>query len=128
MTAYETILRTVLCFSLFFNISFYRFNVAQIKTRNVVERAFGVWKRRFPCLDMKLQHKKEHAIKIITACAALHNLGRKLCDPCPPSEPQLPASRAQPRRQPVQVPAAPSPQNTVSGLDMRNRIVARSFT
>ncbi|CAN8003295.1 unnamed protein product, partial [Ixodes pacificus] len=47
---------------------------AHIKTRNSVERAFGIWKRRFPCLDMKLQHKPRRAVQIITACAALHNL------------------------------------------------------
>lgn len=25
-----------------------RYNRAQIKTRNIVERTFGIWKRRFP--------------------------------------------------------------------------------
>jgi hypothetical protein len=28
-----------------------RYNVAQIRTRNTVERMFGVWKRLFPCLS-----------------------------------------------------------------------------
>ncbi|CAN7943386.1 unnamed protein product, partial [Ixodes pacificus] len=51
-----------------------RYQKAHIKTRNSVERAFGIWKRRFPCLDMKLQHKPRRAVQIITACAALHNL------------------------------------------------------
>lgn len=26
------------------------YNESHIRTRNVVERAFGVWKRRFPCM------------------------------------------------------------------------------
>lgn len=33
------------------------YNCAQIKTRNCVERAFGVLKRRFPCLRMGLRVK-----------------------------------------------------------------------
>ncbi|CAN7977082.1 unnamed protein product, partial [Ixodes persulcatus] len=54
-----------------------RYNKAQIRTRNSVERAFGVWKRRFPCLDMRLQYRTRRSCAIITACAALHNLGRE---------------------------------------------------
>ena len=34
-----------------------RYNYAHIRTRNVVERAFGVLKRRFPCLRMGLRVK-----------------------------------------------------------------------
>ncbi|KAG0442235.1 hypothetical protein HPB47_015755 [Ixodes persulcatus] len=51
-----------------------KYQKAHIRTRNSVEQAFGVWKRRFPCLDMRLQHKPERSAVIITACAALHNL------------------------------------------------------
>ncbi|XP_064486106.1 putative nuclease HARBI1 [Ornithodoros turicata] len=57
-----------------------RYNTARIKTRNVVERVFGVWKRRFSCLDMKLQTKVKTSVTIITACAALHNIARKMND------------------------------------------------
>jgi hypothetical protein len=34
-----------------------KYNSAQIRTRNPVERAFGVLKRRFPCLRMGLRVK-----------------------------------------------------------------------
>ena len=34
-----------------------RYNSSQIRTRNTVERAFGVLKRRFPCLKMGLRVK-----------------------------------------------------------------------
>lgn len=34
-----------------------RYNYSQIRTRNPVERAFGVLKRRFPCLRMGLRVK-----------------------------------------------------------------------
>lgn len=32
------------------------YNEAQIRTRNTIERMFGVWKRRFPCLSQKLSN------------------------------------------------------------------------
>ncbi|CAN7949971.1 unnamed protein product, partial [Ixodes pacificus] len=56
------------------NAAPYRYQAAHLKTRNSVERAFGVFKRRFPCLDMRLQYKAERSALIITACAALHKL------------------------------------------------------
>lgn len=34
-----------------------RYNYAQIRTRNPVERSFGLLKRRFPCLQMGLRIK-----------------------------------------------------------------------
>jgi hypothetical protein len=33
------------------------FNESQIRTRNVVERSYGVWKRRFPALAMGLRRR-----------------------------------------------------------------------
>ncbi|XP_064475769.1 putative nuclease HARBI1 [Ornithodoros turicata] len=60
-----------------------RYNTSHIKTRNSVERTFGVWKRRFPCLRMKLQNKIERSAAIVCACAALHNVACALNDPCP---------------------------------------------
>uniref|UniRef100_A0A1S4LIH3 Uncharacterized protein n=2 Tax=Ixodes scapularis TaxID=6945 RepID=A0A1S4LIH3_IXOSC len=53
------------------------YNKAYIKTRNSLERALGVWKRRFPCTDMRLLNKPMRSAAIITACATLHNLGQK---------------------------------------------------
>lgn len=111
------------------NLIIRRYNTAQIKTRNTVERAFGIWKRRFPCLDMKLQHHPDNAITIITACAALHNLGRKLSDPCPPCQTQ--SSNLVPRVPPRQCslpPPPPPPRNTNNGLHARNQLVADYFS
>ncbi|KAG0416382.1 hypothetical protein HPB47_006462 [Ixodes persulcatus] len=71
-----------------------KYNKAQIKTRNSIERAFGVWKWRFPCLHMRLQHKPERSAAIITACAALHNLGRHLLDPLSASCAPAPTAKA----------------------------------
>lgn len=52
------------------------FNEAQIRTRNVVERTFGIWKRRFPCLSTGLRCKLPLAQDIIIATAVLHNIAR----------------------------------------------------
>ncbi|CAN7939195.1 unnamed protein product [Ixodes hexagonus] len=101
-----------------------KYNKAHIKTRNSIERAFGVWKRRFPCLDMRLQHKPERSAAIITACAALHNLGRQLLDPCPPAVPLPPLPRPR-RRRPLQaLPQLPP----ATGTNVRSTIIARNFT
>ncbi|KAB0799452.1 hypothetical protein PPYR_07332 [Photinus pyralis] len=51
-----------------------RFNEAQIRTRNVIERAFGVWKRRFPVLALGLRLQLPTVQDIIMATAILHNI------------------------------------------------------
>ncbi|XP_060524763.1 putative nuclease HARBI1 [Cylas formicarius] len=51
------------------------YNSSQIRTRNVVERLFGVWKRRFPCLAKGLGTKLETTCVIVVACAVLYNIG-----------------------------------------------------
>lgn len=50
------------------------YNESHIRTRNTVERAFGVWKRRFPALSLKLRIKKDRVQDTIVAAAVLHNL------------------------------------------------------
>ncbi|XP_064485989.1 putative nuclease HARBI1 [Ornithodoros turicata] len=50
-----------------------RHNKAHVKTRNSVERAFGVWKKRLPCLRSKLCTKLDTRTAIIVAVAVLYN-------------------------------------------------------
>jgi hypothetical protein len=50
-----------------------KYNKAHISTRNTVERQYGVWKRRFPCLSLGLRLKVETTAIVIVACAVLHN-------------------------------------------------------
>lgn len=52
------------------------YNESQIRTRNVVERTFGVWKRRFPCIGSQLRVKLENVQPIIVSTAILHNICR----------------------------------------------------
>jgi hypothetical protein len=51
------------------------YNESQIRTRNVVERQYGVWKRRFPVLQIRMRLKIATVLNIIiVATAVLHNL------------------------------------------------------
>ena len=51
-----------------------RFNTAHKRTRNSIERCFGVLKRRFHCLHGELRMQPERVCKIIVACCVLHNI------------------------------------------------------
>lgn len=55
-----------------------RFNFSQIRTRNPIERTFGVWKRRFPCLKLGLRVHLQHTLTIIVACGVLHNIALRM--------------------------------------------------
>ena len=50
-----------------------RYNYSHCRTRNTVERLFGVWKRRFAT---GLRVKVRTVLVIIVALAVLHNLAR----------------------------------------------------
>ena len=54
-----------------------KYQKAHTKTRNNIERALGLWKTRFRCLDVSggsLQFKPSNSCTIITATAVLHNM------------------------------------------------------
>ena len=58
--------------------NFNRHHVAHLRTRNVIERAFGVLKARFYCLKTGIRLKDPaEASKLILACTILHNLSLK---------------------------------------------------
>lgn len=59
---------------------------SQISTRNVVERTFGIWKRRFPALSLGIRTTPQTALIIITATAILHNILRRRNDIPPENE------------------------------------------
>jgi len=50
---------------------------SQIRTRNIVECSYGVWKRRFPALALGLRLKLNTTMAVIVATAILHNIA---CD------------------------------------------------
>lgn len=53
------------------------YNEAHIRTRNVIERTFGIWKRRFPIIGLGMRCQVNLAQKIIVATAVLHNIARQ---------------------------------------------------
>ncbi|XP_062531763.1 putative nuclease HARBI1 isoform X3 [Bombyx mori] len=64
------------------------YNEAHIRTRNCIERCFGVWKRRFPVVALTLRLSLLRANAVIIATAVLHNICRlkKLDDISPEVE------------------------------------------
>lgn len=61
------------------------FNESQIRTRNSIERCFGVWKRRFPILALGIRLRVEKVESIVVASAVLHNIACIMRD----AEPQV---------------------------------------
>ncbi|XP_061188970.1 putative nuclease HARBI1 [Saccostrea echinata] len=69
-----------------------RFNTSLCRTRVVIEEAFGILKRRFPCLQTGLRVEPAKACAIIVACTVLHNLGierHDIVDPIPTVQGQV---------------------------------------
>lgn len=60
-----------------------RYNFAHAKTRSTIERVFGVWKRRFPCLKLGLLLKLSTIMSTIVATAVLHNIAIDIQEPDP---------------------------------------------
>lgn len=60
------------------------YNESIIRTRNVVERQYGVWKRRFPILSQGIRLDVNTAMTVIVATAVLHNLALNMNEDIPP--------------------------------------------
>lgn len=54
------------------------YNYAHIRTRNTIERCFGVWKSRFRCLRDGFRTSLENTKMYIVALAVLHNIAIEL--------------------------------------------------
>ncbi|XP_049816590.1 putative nuclease HARBI1 [Schistocerca nitens] len=84
------------------------YNESQIRTRNVVERSYGVRKRRFPVLCNGITLQIERAEAIIIPCSVLHNMAIDMNEGLPPHDPVFQAaidmSIADERDQDAQVP------------------------
>ncbi|CAI6357754.1 unnamed protein product [Macrosiphum euphorbiae] len=59
------------------------YNESQIRTRNPIERFFGVWKRRFPVMALGLRVKLKRVFPIITATLVLNNIARRAGEEVP---------------------------------------------
>ncbi|CAI6361194.1 unnamed protein product [Macrosiphum euphorbiae] len=102
------------------------YNESQIRSRNVVERTFGVWKRRFPVLFFGLRLKMETTMAVIQACAVLHNIARLQRDPQPPDDieniKQLLSAEIS------EIEAATQPQINSPAQALRNALVIEHFS
>merc|ERR1712071_257242 len=56
-----------------------RFNRAHKTTRCIIERAFGILKRRFHCLHTELRLQPGPSVRVIAACFILHNIATDRC-------------------------------------------------
>ncbi|XP_054272722.1 putative nuclease HARBI1 [Macrosteles quadrilineatus] len=65
------------------------YNESQIRTRNPVERMFGVWKRRFPAMALGLRLSLENSVPVIVATAVLHNIAQQSREELPPDDQEL---------------------------------------
>ena len=52
----------------------HEYNKAHILTRTIIERVFGIWKRRFPALALGLRLKLNTVQIVVIATAILHNI------------------------------------------------------
>ncbi|CAG4981648.1 unnamed protein product [Parnassius apollo] len=69
-----------------------RYNEVHIKTRNVIERTFGVWKRHFPVVALTLCLSLPKVQELIIATAVLHNICRNHNLEKVPTEVELPTA------------------------------------
>lgn len=65
------------------------FQESQIRTRNVVERSYGVWKRRFPVLSLGIRLDISKVEAIIIATAVLHNIAILQKENIPPTTQEI---------------------------------------
>lgn len=99
-----------------------RYNKRHTKTRNAIERAFGLWKMRFRCLHKTggcMQSPPTGCVQIICACAVLHNICIDSHVPAPDAEPDTEDDDELP-------PSADN--NSESGARIRSRLIERRFS
>lgn len=65
------------------------YNESQIRTRNPIERMFGVWKRRFPAMSLGLRLSLDNSFPVIIATAVLHNIAQQTREELPPDDQEL---------------------------------------
>lgn len=103
-----------------------RYNAAHIKARNVVERTFGVWKKRFPCLSRGLGNVLPTVSNIIVACAVLHNIAITTRDELPEDAEEIELFEEEDVDNPIPIDFAPAQRN--EGFAVRQALIEAHFT
>lgn len=109
-----------------------RYNRSHKRTRNCVERMYGVWKRRFPVLRMTLRNKIQHALRVIVATAVLHNIAVQMKDDVPPEDLLLHQYLTQRRVRlhpinDVNIPVLIAHREHQTAVEMRNAVAETHF-
>lgn len=102
------------------------YNHKHCHTRNAIERAFGVWKMRFRCLHDTggcLQSPPDGCVKVITACAVLHNLCIDNSVPAPEIDSNNPPTGGDVEMMIPSLPASTDSRN--SGVITRKKLIER---
>jgi nuclease HARBI1 len=102
-----------------------RYNRAHKRTRNLIECAFGVMKRRFPCLTKGLATKLRTSVSIIVACTLLYNIGIIENDEVPEYDDEEPGPD---RRVPHRIYLGGAGRAGAAGREIRQAIVTTRFT
>lgn len=102
-----------------------RYNRAHIQKRNVIERAFGVLKRRFGILNKEMRTRLQTTEKIIMASVILHNIARLHNIPLPDEmeEDNMQGNALHPLHADHEIVI----QNAASGLVVRSHIIDNWF-
>lgn len=88
-----------------------------------MERTYGVWKRRFPCLSRGLTNKLICSTTIVVACAVLHNLSLIFNDVIP--EEDIPDDLDDELNAEIPVPQVN--QQPADGFAFREALIHRMF-
>ncbi|CAH2100746.1 unnamed protein product [Euphydryas editha] len=93
------------------------YNEPLIRSRNCIERSFGVWKRRFPVVALRMRLRLQNAHAVIIATAVLHNICRLQNLEEVPPEVELP-----------RIDRVPVPINNEGGIQLhREMLIANYF-
>lgn len=104
-----------------------RYNESQIRTRNSIERLFGVWKRRFPILAYGCRLHLSTTLQIIVATAVVYNICKKNNEEEPPDPEDL--NHFVQIMQEDEVPNIPNPQenNPILGIQTQRALINDYF-
>lgn len=93
---------------------------------------FCVWKRRFPCLYMELQHQPEKAAMITEVGAVLHDQACVVRDPQPPECLRVARLCSYTTRnsatRPPYMPPVDGQNDSLTGMQARQLLMQRSFS
>lgn len=106
------------------------FNESHIRTRNCIERCFGVVKRRFPVLAYGCRLKLETVLTLIISTCILHNIAIQEGEQEPPAPDNIDMYELNQLIQMGQIPDVPEynvRNREIAGMEVRNNFVANYF-